>query len=221
MRCRIYQWKMSRSLDDDEPLSPGLRRHLARCRTCRRRYDELAAMAEGLRLTVGAEEPLSPELRERILSAVRPLRPARPKHPVVVRLMPAMAAAACLVLGVGFFVMLNPNCRDDPDAGRVTGKQPKPSPPEAPRVPLAALAADALIGRSLAQAGIFAAGPLTNEVRLLASDTRAVGSALLACLPLELVGGSDAWLDTLLPGSPPSRTSGRSPASHPDTGPNG
>jgi len=221
MRCRIYQWKMSRSLDDDEPLSPGLRRHLARCRTCRCRYDELTAMAESLRLAVGAEEPLSPELRERILSAVRPLRPARPRRPVVVRLIPAMAAAACLVLGAGFLVMLNPNCRDGPDPGRVAGKQPKPSPPEAPRVPLAALAADALIGESLAQAGIFAAAPLTNEVRLLASDTRAIGSALLACLPLELVGARDGWFDALLPGLPPSRTSGRSPTSHPNTGPNG
>lgn len=218
MRCRDYQKKLSRSLDADEPLSPGLRGHLGRCESCRRHYDELVAMGDRLRHAAEPPEPLSPELRERILSAVRSSGPAGAKRRIVIRLAPVMAAAACLLLAVGFFAVLNPNC-GGPDKDQVVRKLPEPpSPAETPEAPLTALAANVLIGRSLSRAEEFAASPVADEVHLLAEDTRAASRALLACLPLELVGGSNGeWLDTLLPVGADRPKSGAQPASQPDS----
>jgi len=177
MLCRIYRWLISRSLDSDAPPGPRLQRHLDSCGECRHRYDKLAALGKRLRAEVPREQPLPPELRERIRRAVRAEHKTA-QRPVALHLRGvalALAAAACALLVVGVFLATRPPDRP------VVVKQP--------RIPLPTdlLEPRTLIGESLAQVREFAAGPFADEVVLLARDAGSLGRSMLAPLPLELV----------------------------------
>ena len=47
MFCRIYKWKISRSLDRGKGLSEWLSRHVAKCENCKRFYESCKAVEQG------------------------------------------------------------------------------------------------------------------------------------------------------------------------------
>ena len=214
MRCRIYQRKLSISLAAGKGLSRRLRRHLAGCERCRAVHEELTALGRGLRAAAGEAEPALPgALRGRIVEALRAEGAARPVPARVIplRLIAAVAAAACVLVALGLLVMVWPMGPDEPP---VVIRDAKPKPrwvaPPGPEDLTDALLADVAALTSL---------PMVDEMRRLADDTRQMGSAMFACVPTELIRGSDGqWLDALLPVLTGSGEPEPTPTSRPDAG---
>lgn len=216
MRCRIYQWRLTRALAAGEPLSAGLRRHVAACDRCRRVHAEMQAIGQVLRDDVPAAAPLPAALRRRIVDAARPGRTVEPPPAPRPWFGPAagLAAAACLVVGVALLSMGPPREPGQSGAGTtapVVASAPLPGPP----------GPDALTEPFWTDIEQLTAAPVASEMERLAEDTRQFGSALLARLPLELIrAGNGKWLDSLLedvmgpsgpvrpPASAPSRRDG-------------
>ncbi len=214
MRCRIHQRNMSIALAAGEPLSPRLERHLARCERCRKYRDELEAIGRRLRQAVPPQEPLSPELSGRILGAIRSAGAERPKPPariIPLRTIVAVAAAACVLLGLGLLAMVWPWDAVEQPVVRLPKPQPQPITPPGPE--------DLTKGLWPGVENLTSA-PMMDEMERLADDTRRIGSAMLACLPMELIRGGDGeWIDALLPGLSAPRPATRAPTSRPDSSP--
>jgi len=209
MRCRIRRWELSRRLAAGEPLSEGLRRHLARCDACREHHDRLTALTGRLRDAAPPAEPLSPELTARILAAVRaertPIRRAAPRSRII-RIAAPLAAAAGVLLAVGLYFTLTPGPTPDPNVSVVVTPPPAQLPP----------GPQGLTEPFWADVEQLAGRAVVDPIQHLADETESLGNSLLARLPLDLLRAGDGrWLDDLLPGAPGSQARPRAPTSHP------
>jgi len=215
MRCRIYQRNLSIALAAGEPPSPRVRRHLARCDACREHHEKLSAMAQRLRDAAGPAEPLSGELSGRILQAVRAAGAERPKRParvIPLRVIGALAAAASLVLAI---VLVVTTWR--PDRPPAVVKRPRPAPTSPRAIPLGP---GRLTEAFWSDVERLTAGPVADEMQHLAADTRRIGSAMVACLPVDLIRRGDGrWIDALLPGVSDTKKAPPAPASRPGSVP--
>ena len=215
MRCRIYRWVLTGTMAEDKPLSKRLKRHLQACEPCRDHHVRIGAMQQQLRQDLPDAPPLSTELGGRILEAIRSGTTSRPDplpRPALRfpgRLVLAAAAAACVLLGVALVVL-----------------SPPVEPPRTPIVelekgkqtvePAIAPGPEDLTSGFWADVEQLAAAPVADEMRRMADDTRQIGSALLAQLPLELVGAGDGELiDALLGGLTDTPAPAPPPASRP------
>lgn len=205
MRCRYYQWILSRSLDTSGALPQHLRRHLAACGRCRRHYDAVLDVDRRLRAAVPAEEPWPDELQERIARLIRSQRPAAPR--LVMRRLPWVAAglaAACLALAVIFLATRGPQKPEVKEtAGLPTEVQPAP------------LSLDDLLGGQEALTAVVkrvAAAPLKEEMNRLAEEARSAGRTLLACVPVGLANVSSSR------GQPTTSGASRPAAGHDPSG---
>ena len=195
MRCRIYQWLLSRRLAAGEPLPPRLRRHLAGCPACRTHRDELAAVTQRLRADAPDEPPLPAELTRRIMAAVESAAPEpqprsrpRSRRPLVVALS-YLGAAACVLLAV---TLLPPGGSTPVEDGNRVAR-PAPTPPTPP-------SSDELTEPFRQDVERLAAVLVDAQVQRLTEDTRRFGSDLLARLPLGLLRTGDGeWIEKLVP----------------------
>ena len=211
MRCLVCQRNVSIALACGEPLSPRVQRHLAGCEQCRKHHDELEAMGRRLRQAVPAEGPLSPQLSGRIIEAIRSAGPQqlRPAARVIpLRTIGAVAAAACLLLGLGLVITLWPWGPVEQPVVRAPKPQPRPISPPGP---------EDLTKEFWSDVEGFTSAPMMDEMQRLADDTRRIGGAMLACLPMDLIRrGDGAWIDSLLPGLSAPREATPTPTSRPD-----
>jgi len=214
MRCRIHQRNLFIALTAGEPLSPRLQRHLARCERCRKRRDELEAMLRRLREAAGAEGPLSPELSERIFEAIRSVDTLPPKpaaRVVPLRTIGAVAAAAGVLLGLGLLAVLWPTGPAEPPVVRAPKPEPQPIAPPGP---------EDLTKVFWSDVEVLTSATMEKEIQRLADDTRRIGGAMLACLPMELIRrGNGEWIDALLPAAPAPREASRAATSRPRSSP--
>lgn len=200
MRCRIHQWRLSKSLGAaGGELPGGLRRHLERCGPCRLYRDRLTALEADLRDDAPDAPPLRAELKDRILAAVAAESPPAPvpaRRPrpgpgrLVIRIaVGSAAAAACLTAAIVLHEVLSPVRPRHPDPGIVKSDANGP-----PSLPLLAVADE--LPRMLIDDVDQLVAPVTDEMRRMADQTRRLGSSLLAQLPLGLI-------DDALPERPP------------------
>lgn len=98
MNCEKYQELISCLIDGE--ISPEekseLENHMASCTQCRAMYEDFAALSDMMDSSM-AEVPDS--LHDKIMSGVRSAKKAR--KPLIIRLRPYMAAAACFVVVLG------------------------------------------------------------------------------------------------------------------------
>jgi hypothetical protein len=133
--------------------------------------DEFKAIDAALRRDVGPEEPLSPELRSRIVTAIR----AQSQTPQTVRPRRwfAVAALAAAVLLIATVIVMNREA--DPGAERIAKSKPSPTPVEVLNnispAPVIAAASD------------FAADSVVQEMRHVAQDATDIGNAMLSVVP--------------------------------------
>ena len=186
MLCNVYQRELSKSLDAGEALPPELAVHVATCDACRKHYESLTALEGRLRQSVPPEAPLSDELRERIRQSVAAasVAPAVTLRRRLVPVLAGLAAAACVALAVAYFLATRPA-----PLLEHTPVVKKDSPN--PLAMIGRMRSEAFGGLSLRRAGELAASPMEEEMRRVANDARAVGTALLAHLPTNVLASRD------------------------------
>jgi hypothetical protein len=104
MLCFYYKWKVSRFLDQDQGISPGVSRHLARCRSCGDFYRASQLMAGRLAEEKAAmTNPVPGSVVASILSSVDESS-KRGSPPAKRRLRLMLPAAAFSTLAIFVFV---------------------------------------------------------------------------------------------------------------------
>ncbi len=105
MNCQKYQELISCLIDGElsDAEKARLENHIASCPECRAMYEDFAALSC---MMDGGMEEVPDSLHDKIMSGVKAAK--RAKKPLIIRLRPYMAAAACLVVAVGaVFAMRN------------------------------------------------------------------------------------------------------------------
>ena len=182
MFCSLYKWRISSSLDSDEPMSARLRRHLDRCPQCERFYRRCLEI--GPRLTAEADSALaesdvSPALHAQILRHCREGRgqsAARPGGAQRRRRRPTLVAAAALLL-LGILAALFLAAPGEPQPERKLADETHPVVWLADAPALAATSA-AVIEGALEEA-------LEVELASLGAEARAMADVLLDALPMD------------------------------------
>jgi hypothetical protein len=100
MTCEDYQFELSHSLDSGLPTVSDFTAHIDGCAVCRRFAAEAAALEQILPL--GESEPVTTELHNSIMEAVRATEPQQP--PI---LWPRRVAAVAAAAAVAFLVWTN------------------------------------------------------------------------------------------------------------------
>lgn len=100
MNCEKYQELISCLIDGE--ITPEeraeLEKHIASCPECKAMYEDFSALSDMMDDSM-AQVPDS--LHEKIMSGVKSTAAKKSKKPLIIRLRPYMAAAACLVVAVG------------------------------------------------------------------------------------------------------------------------
>lgn len=187
MLCNVYRQELSKSLDTGEALPTMLAVHVATCDACREYTESLTALEGRLRQSVPPTAPLPDELRERIRRSVAAasVTPAVTLRRRMVPVLAGLAAAACIALAVIFYLATRtPQINDHTPVV----EKPRPSNPLAI---IGRMRSEGLGGLSLQRAGALASAPMEEEMQRVANDARAVGEALLAHLPTDMLASID------------------------------
>jgi len=186
MLCKVYRRELSESLDAGEALPTMLAAHVATCDACREHYESLTALEGRLRQSVPPEAPLSAELRERIRRSVAAtsVAPTMTFRRRLIPVLTGLAAAACVALAVAYFLAARPPRIIDPTP---VVKTDSPN----PLAMIGRMRSEAFGELSWTRARELAAAPMEEEMQRVANDARAVGTALLAHLPMDVLASRD------------------------------
>ncbi|MBI1176163.1 hypothetical protein GC207_01850 [bacterium] len=184
MKCRWYQFLISRSLDDDRPLSPRLEQHLANCEPCREFWVRQRDVIRGLHETksTASEIEPSPFLRTRILQQTKSEESA-PAIGGNVRWMWGGIAATAVVALVALMPFLETSRSNVGIA---------PSQNDTVSVALLEKTSRFTSGGNLLQAATNIDQPLHQELNLVISDAQnAIRSLREELLPSHLLAKGD------------------------------
>ena len=169
IKCLYYRRIISRSADEDAPLPPAARDHIAQCPECRRVFATEREIVRRLTLRAAAQkqEQPAPFLHARIMARIASAPPASRRAAEFSRLLrPAAVAAACLLLTI---VLLHPGPKP-PSGERAAIQAP---PPVAPAASMNRPATPPLTGWA-ANPG----NPLETEMHAIVHDARGAMTAL-------------------------------------------
>jgi hypothetical protein len=114
IKCWYYRKVISRSADDDTPLPPAAKAHIAECDDCRRFFQVEHEIVRRLSAGAAAQKQSQPPpfLQARIMARIASAQPAAPRasNPFL-RYWPAALAFACVVLTI---VLLRPGSNPSP-----------------------------------------------------------------------------------------------------------
>ncbi len=169
IKCLYYRRIISRSADEDAPLPPAARDHIAQCPECRRVFATEREIVRRLTLRAAAqkEEQPAPFLHARIMARIAAAPPASRRAAQFSRLLrPAALAAVCLLLTI---VLLHPGPK--PPSGQLAVIPAPHSPaPAASRNPPAIT--------PLTDWAANPANPLETEMHAIVHDARGAMTAL-------------------------------------------
>jgi hypothetical protein len=169
IKCLHFRRIISRSADEDAPLPPAARDHIAQCPDCRRVFQTEREIVRRLALGAPAQKQQQPApfLHARIMARIASAPPASRRVAQFSRLLrPAAVAAVCLLLTI---VLLHPG--------------PKPPSGERARIQAQLPAATAASlnppdTTPLADWAASPANPLETEMRAIIHDARGATTAL-------------------------------------------
>jgi len=132
MFCSIYKWKISQAMDQGKPISSNVKRHLAKCESCRE-YAEFCTSLKPkfIRDKQNMLEDFDEGMKEKIMAAI-PEKPERvsvtgknprwhlwpSRRPALIPSLAAAASVLVIVIGLLFFILPRP--KQTPPIGQIS-----------------------------------------------------------------------------------------------------